>query len=100
MHIQIINNCIFLFPTGYFFNLAQILEVPYSGPISFTCFAFSSVHSFADTFVILYYLKPYRMYCCQVLEKMRIFKKKNQITVANNKINLRYPRVVNLTDRN
>ena len=98
MNIQIILNCIFLFTTAYFFNLGQILGVPYSGPISLCMFAFMSLHSFADTLVILIYIKPYRIYCRTILEKIRILKKKNQVVVSV--INLRHAKVANLAAHN
>ena len=98
MHFQILFNCIFLFPTAYFFNLGQILGVPYSGPISLCMFAFTSFHSFADTLVILFYIKPYRSYCRKLLEKIRILKKKNQVVA--NVINLQHAKVANLAAHN
>ena len=81
MEYQILINCIFFFTVAYFFNLAIIFNVPYSGPISLILFNFASLHSFADTAVILYAITPYRRYCLSVLEKFGLIKK-NQTAIA------------------
>ena len=81
MDYQVLINCIFFFTVAYFFNLAIIFNVPYSGPISLILFNFASLHSFADTAVILYTIKPYRIYCLSLLEKFGLIKK-NQWPVA------------------
>ena len=88
MEYQVLINCIFFFTVAYFFNLAVIFNVPYSGPISLILFNFASLHSFADTAVILYTIKPYRKYCLSLLETFGLIKKnKVATTTAVNTVN-------------
>lgn len=86
--IQLCINLTFFFTTGYFFNLSLLFGIPYSGPISQCMFAFASFHSFADTIVILYFIKPYRVYCTSLVNKVIscLSSKKLSVTANSNSI--------------
>jgi hypothetical protein len=58
--------------------LAEILSIPYSGPITQGLFAFASFHSYADSIVLLYYIKPYRDWCKKLF--LKLFRRKKSQT--------------------
>ena len=68
--IQLLLNGICMFSSGFFFSVSQFFKIKYSGPIALCLFCITSVHAIADTIVILYFIKPYRVFCLKLISKI------------------------------
>ena len=68
--IQLLLNGICMFSSGFFFSVSQFFKIKYSGPIALCLFCITSVHAIADTIVILYFVKPYRVFCLKLISKI------------------------------
>jgi hypothetical protein len=68
LNLQTLLNAILIVADGLWFTSAYIFEIKYGGPITMVWFYFSSCHPVIDSMLILYYVKPYRLYIKKKVE--------------------------------
>ena len=68
INLQTLFNAIFIISPGIWYSSSYIFGIKYGGPVTMVWFSFGSCHPIIDSMLILYYIKPYRLYIKKKVE--------------------------------
>src|SRR3569833_2389152 len=68
LNLQTLLNAIFIIADWLWYTSSYNFGIKYGGPITMVWFYFSSCHPVIDSMLMLYYIKPYRLYIKKKVE--------------------------------